>query len=177
MTAHPDTALTAPTLADIGTSSLGLLAMMGAASLGHSAHPMGGVGVSALAGAAGATLLTGPALVVVHQFLGMHAEPTNLVHALGQGFVDAGRIAMGLTPVVLLLGLTSRLALPVAAVGLVGLGALTLLLTYRRLQAAERSAPASTWASRHGMALLATAWSTLCALIAVRIALGIALLA
>jgi hypothetical protein len=73
----------------------------------------------------GALLLTAPALLVVHQFLGLQARPGDLVAALAHGVVGAGRVAAGLAPVALFFAATTSLWVVAIALGglLIGLAA------------------------------------------------------
>lgn len=52
-------------------------------------------------------LLTAPALLVVHQFFGFKASPKAVIASLGSGAGEAGRLALGLAPIVLFLSLGS----------------------------------------------------------------------
>lgn len=94
--------------AELGTAMTGFLALGLCAGLGS-----GDVAVavraipSGLLVAAGTALLTGPALLVVHPFLGLEARTDVLIRAMMRGFCVAGTTALGLAPVMLFFAATS----------------------------------------------------------------------
>jgi len=137
-----------------------------------------GVFPTAVAPPVAALFLSVPSLLVGHQFLGLHADPRELMADVGRVFVLGGRLALGVVPAVGLYAATTRLG-PVAlmfALTVIGVGSVELarrrLLRREALTNAERAGPSK--ARRVRMTLLATAWSALSLLIAVR--LGITLL-
>jgi len=124
---------------------------------------------------AGALLLTGPALVVAHQFLGLTARPEVLVGSLAQGFVRSGQLALGLCPFMLFFSATSGLWGVLLAAILGGIGALGLGWTIHALVHSEpRQGSASplwfTARNQLTMSGLVACWSGLTFLIALRIA-------
>ncbi len=125
-----------------------------------------------------ALFLSVPSLLVGHQFLGLHADPRDLMSDVGRVFVLGGRLALGVVPAVALYAATTRLG-PVAlivALTCIGVGSVELarrrLLQREILTKVDDARPSK--ARRVRMTLLATAWSALSLLIAVR--LGITLL-
>jgi hypothetical protein len=94
--------------AELGTAMTGFLALGLCAGLGA-----GDVAVavraipSGLLVAAGTALLTGPALLVSHPFLGLEAPTDALLRAMMRGFCVAGTTALGLAPVMLFFAATS----------------------------------------------------------------------
>ncbi len=120
--------------------------------------------------AIGAVVLTAPALLALHQFLGLDAAPERLVLALSRAVVAGGRIALGLVPVMLFFAATSTLW-PVAlaaAVAIPGLAmACVALLGLRDAETEALIMPPR-------FALLLVAWAGLSLAIAVRIAVSMA---
>src|SRR5688572_24939495 len=72
----------------LGFALLGLAAGLGSGDTGESVRAI----PSGLLAGGGALVLTGPALVVAHQFLGLGGRPEALVAALGRGFTTAGTV-------------------------------------------------------------------------------------
>lgn len=169
--------LPSPTLAplrarDLSLALLGLLALGGAAALGG---PPTGPGLrlipSVLLVQLPALALTAPALIAVHQFLGLSAAPESLAAALGRALIHAGRVAGGLAIVVLFFAATTRLATPMLVVSLAAVGVFTSATACVELTAAERRAgtvvaPLFT--------LLLVGWVSLCWLVALRIGVDVA---
>jgi hypothetical protein len=112
----------------------------------------------------GALALTGPALIVAHQFLGLRATPDALFGALVRGFAATGRAAIGLCPAMLLFSSTSGLWALFLGLFLAGLFGLGLAFTLRRLADAE-GGPISA-----KMATLLFVWNGLVGLVALRLA-------
>lgn len=163
----------APRPVDVLTGLLGYASLGLAAGLGFGEV---GVGVRAIPSLAvvgiGALLLTGPALVVGHQYLRLAARPEQLVAAITRGFESAGRVALGLTPVMLFFSATSGLAAPLVMLIACGLGAFGLVSTARALDAAEPVT--SDLLARLRMRVLVAGWAGLTLLIALRIAWDVA---
>src|SRR5690606_16300846 len=108
---------------DLCVALLGLLALGGAAALGgSSAGPGLRLLPSVLLVELPALALTAPALIAVHQFLGLAAAPEQLAAALGRALIHAGRVAGGLAIVVLFFAATTRLATPMLVVSLAAVG-------------------------------------------------------
>ncbi|MFT7521229.1 MAG: hypothetical protein ACI9MC_003380 [Kiritimatiellia bacterium] len=169
--AGPDQpAVIPPTAGRLALGSLGFATLFSTAALSVPIIAAPWVCTAGLAAALGTALLTGPALLILHQFLGLHARPIDLVHALSRGYADAGQIALGLSPFVLMLSLTSRLALPVVVLCCAGLALLMLAQTFRRLFQLEHNATDAGLREQLLMLVLVTAWSAMALLISARIA-------
>jgi hypothetical protein len=177
---HPQpTSSTAPPIAsvhprDLGLALLGLLALGTAAAFGGLSLRFGLrlipsvvlVEVSALA-------LTAPALIAVHQFLGLEARPEALAAALGRALIHAGRVAGGLAVVVLFFAATTPLAAGMLGFSLAAVGVFTCATACVELGNAERQAlagrnPAPVFS------LLLIGWVGLGWLIAVRVGVDVA---
>ena len=115
---------------------------------------------------AGALVLTAPALLVLHQYLGLNARPADLVAALARAFVGAGGIALGLAPAMLLFSATSGLALGVFVLLLLLVGGAGLRVAWRDLVAAEADGLTVDGVKMRGLVL---AWAVLATAIAARI--------
>ena len=111
-------------------------------------------------------LLTGPALVVGHQSLGLDARPADLGAALADGFVRAGRLAAGLAPALAFFALTTGLSGAAAAVVAAAAGAAGFGWSAVGLRAAEPGA--------RRMDALVVAWTALAGLVALRLAVDVA---
>lgn len=142
-----------------GYALLGVVAALGGPEVVH--H--GGAG---LISGAGALVLTVPALLVVHPFVGLRAPPEALVAAILRPFARVGDVCLGLTPALLLFRATSGLAPALLALALFGSAILGFSLSIRELVRAEPGAVGR-------MTLLAWAWSGLAALIGARLAIGL----
>ncbi len=153
-----------------GFAVLGLCAGLGAGDLATTARAV----PSGLLVGTGALLLSGPALVVAHQFLRLEAPPEALVGALGRAFVQVGRLALGFSPFVLFFAATSGLAGWIYVLVLAGIGLLGLSLAGRDLVAAERGAGAPSLGRDARMALLTWTWAGLAGLVALRIGWDVA---
>jgi hypothetical protein len=172
----PDLASPAPAplrTRDLSLALLGLLALGGAAALGG--VPASGAGLrlipSVLLVQLPALGLTAPALIAIHQFLRLGAAPEQLASALGRALIHAGRVAGGLAVVVLFFAATTRLATPMLACSLLGVGVFTsatacVELTAAECRAARVVAPQFT--------LLLIAWLGLSWLVALRIGVDVA---
>jgi hypothetical protein len=154
-----------------------LLALAGLGALGLAAGLGSGDTTTALRAAPsalmigmGSLVLTGPALVVGHQFLGLEARPEALAGALARGFAVAGRLALGLAPVMLFFSATSWLWSPVFCALLLGIGGVGFASTARRLREAECGDARGV----HRIDGLVLAWTGLAVLIALRIAWDVA---
>lgn len=134
----------------------------------------GGVVVAAasavVAPTLGALVLTAPALVAIHQFLGLHAPPQRLVVALARAFVASGRIALGLVPVALFFSATSGLW-PLVLAGTMAITGVAMaavaLVELRSIETTALVMPPR-------FALLLVGWCALGVLIAIRIAFEVA---
>lgn len=176
--AHPDAAPAAPVVpapavplrpVEVGRAVLGWIAL-GAVGLATEPEALATGTAYTVAAPAGAMLLTVPALLVGHQYLNLRASPATLVSTLLLGFVRAGDVALGLVPLALLFSATSDLGPVVTVLGLLGASFQGLLVTMRRLNAAEAGCTeAAEWAVRGRMQLLVIAWAGLYALIGLRL--------
>lgn len=119
----------------------------------------------------GALLLTGPALVVAHQFLRLEARPDRLVLVLADTFTRAGHVALGLVPAMLLFSATSSLWAVVFALFLAAIGVFGLAHAVRALMAVEEAGDLRRHAT---MGALTLGWSALVVLIAARLAWDVA---
>lgn len=113
-------------------------------------------------------LLTAPALLVGHQFFGFHASPRSVVACLSIGAGEAGRLALGLGPVVLFLSLGSMPWGVVLGVSLCWAILRGMRATVGALRQSEEVADAS--GSVSGILTLALAWWLLAALLSLRLA-------
>lgn len=168
----PDPQITASPSVVAVLSSIAAMALVAAAAALGSADV--GVVLRALpalaAPALGALVLTAPALLAVHQFLGLSAAPERLVVALARAVVAAGRVALGLVPVVLFFAATSTLW-PIAlaaAVAVPGIAmACVAIVDLRDAESSEIVMPPR-------FALLLVGWAGLALLIALRITVSMA---
>lgn len=119
-----------------------------------------------------ALFLSVPSLVVGHQYLGLNADPRALMADVGRVFVRAGRLALGLVPVVGLFAATTGLGPLALAWALLGVGVVSVELARRQLIRREAAGHAGIAPAVSGrMVLLATAWAGLSLLIAARMGL------
>ena len=162
--------LTPASPARLGLAAAGFLAAFAATLPSVPVTATASVAVAGLVAAVSATVLTGPAMVVLHQYLRLRARPRDLLAAVGQGFAEAGHVALGLSPLVLFLAVTSPLALP-ALLLLLGAAVLVVLVqTLRRLVHLEASAEQATLLQAVGMGGVGLAWVALTGVIGVRVA-------
>lgn len=122
-------------------SLLGLLGLGAAAGLGmlELAAPLRVV-PSVLFVELGALALTTPALLAIHQFLGLHADVEALVGALAHALVRGGQVAAGLVVVVLAFAVTTDLALVALLAALLAVGVFTNVVANRELARVEQHA-------------------------------------
>jgi hypothetical protein len=159
-----------PTLGEVLTAGAGLAALGACAGLGAGAFDVALRAVPAgLVVAAGAVILTGPALVVAHQYRGMAAPPEALVGALSRGFTACGRVALGLSPALLFFSATSGLWAACYCLFMAAAGSAGGVVAARELLRAEAASGQGP-----GIAGLTLSWSALAALIALRIGWGMA---
>lgn len=138
--ALPQPATPLPSRALLG-SLLGLLGLGAAAGLGmlELAAPLRVV-PSVLFVELGALALTTPALLAIHQFLGLHADVEALVGALAHALVRGGQVAAGLVVVVLAFAVTTDLALVALLAALLAVGVFTNVVANRELARVEQHA-------------------------------------
>ena len=144
----------------LGLAALGLSAGLGSGDALTAARVL----PTGLLVGGGAFALTGPALIVAHQFLGLRATPDALFHAMTRGFAATGRAALGLCPAMLLFSATSGLWAGVLAMFLAALFGLGLAFTVRRLYQAEGGPLSPLWPA------LLLSWNGLVGLVALRLA-------
>ncbi len=150
----------------------GCLALDGAAALGAGDPQVAARALPAgLAIFLGTVLLTAPALVVAHQFLGLKARPEDLLRALSWGFVRCGVVALGLAPFALFFAATSSLWAVALCGSLFIAGLAGLSRADRELREVERGiGDAELERRRVGvMTLVVMGWATLSFLVALRI--------
>lgn len=137
---RPTSALPLPSRALLG-SLLGLLGLGAAAMLGmlELGAPLRLV-PSVLFVELGALALTTPALLAIHQFLGLHADVEALVGALAHALVRGGQVAAGLVVVVLAFAVTTELALVALLAALLAVGVFTNVVANRELARVEQLA-------------------------------------
>lgn len=149
-------------LAEVAAALVGLLAFGATTVIGT-----GGAGAAhttpALAvGAVGALVLTGPAIVVGHQYLRVATPAATVVEQLARGLVSGGRLAWGVVPAALFFAATAPGSWPVVLGGLgAGVGAALLGTAVVGL---SRLAP--NHAPWHTAVLT---WAAVCAVIALRL--------
>jgi hypothetical protein len=147
-----------------GFTTLGLAAGAGAMDLATALRAPVAVAGAVVA----ALLLAGPALVVSHPLLGLSARPSALVGALSLSVARAGRLAMGLAPVVLFFAVTTpRWEAALLLAGLWVAGSLVRSLP-ANLVAAERGAAPEHPASASTL-LVAWGWTALLVLVLLRV--------
>jgi hypothetical protein len=126
---------------DLSLALLGLLALGGAAALGLPASSAAlRLTPSVVLVDLAALALTAPALIAVHQFLRLSAQPEQLAAALGRALIHGGRVAFGLSVVVLFFSATTNLALLLLIASLLAVGVFTSATACVELTAAERAA-------------------------------------
>lgn len=157
---------------DLSLSLLGLLALGGAAALGSPAGPTAlRLAPSVMLVDLAALALTAPALIAVHQFLRLSARPEDLAAGLGRALIHGGRVAAGLSVIVLFFSATTNLAIPLLLASLVGVGVFSTATACVEL----------TWAERKGSAgpvvgyfpLLVLGWVALSWIIALRVGVDV----
>ncbi len=151
-------------LACAGLSLLGLCVGLGSGDMGMALRSAPTVVLTGL----GALVLTGPALLIAHQFLGYRAPPDALIGALVRGFVACGRLALGLSPFVLFFSVTSRVWLGAGAAALVVVAGVGFVATGGWLREAEASSRQDD-SFKRPIGGLVWGWSMLTALIAARL--------
>ena len=157
---------------DLSLALLGLLSLGAAAALGL---PAGSAALrltpSVVLVDLAALALTAPALIAVHQFLRLAAQPEQLAAALGRALIHGGRVAFGLSVVVLFFSATTNLALVLLIASLLAVGVFTSATACVELTAAERAAAHTT---KPSFTLLLLSWIALGWMIALRVGLDVA---
>jgi exosortase/archaeosortase len=152
-----------PTIPQVGRAALGFVALGLAGALAQGPAPALHAAPGGLAVHLGAYALTAPSLLVVHPFLGLDARPDALVAILARGFVRAGDLALGLTPLLAFFALTTTIGPALFPILLGCAGAAALVGVAGELVATE--APAGL----RRMQALTAAWCALTVLGAARI--------
>lgn len=130
-----------PRARDLSIALLGLLALGGAAALGFPATSAAlRLAPSVVLVDLAALALTAPALIAVHQFLRLSAQPEQLAAALGHALIHGGRVAFGLAVVVLFFSATTNLAVVLLIASLFAVGVFTSATACVELTRAERAA-------------------------------------
>lgn len=157
---------------DLSLALLGLLSLGAAAALGL---PTGSAALrltpSVVLVDLAALALTAPALIAVHQFLRLSAQPEQLAAALGRALIHGGRVAFGLSVVVLFFSATTDLALVLLIASLLAVGVFTSATACVELTAAERAAGHVVAPS---FTMLLVGWLALGWMIALRVGVDVA---
>jgi hypothetical protein len=151
----------------LGFVALGLTVALGSADLETAITH----GPTALAVDAGSLLLTGPALLVGHQFLDLDAPVTALASDLLWAFTRSGGMALGLAPAFLFFSATSGLAPTLLGLALPAIGIMGLAHAAVGLLSSERAAGTETdpMMRMAKMRLLLMSWTGLTVLVGLRI--------
>ncbi len=158
----------APELSRVLTGMAGLLALGAVASIGgHGA--LVHVAPSGLWIGAGSLVLTAPALLVAHQFLGLDAAPDEVVAVLGETVARGGRLALGLVPFQAFFSATTTRGPGLFALALAGVGLAALAFAGRHVVDAERRATTNL-AQRARAHFLVLAWGVWTLAVGVRLA-------
>lgn len=153
-----------PSAREVATGLVGLTALGAAGAVGAIDGGLGSLHAGVWT-AGGAAALSGPMLLVAHQFLGLAGAPEQVVGALARAVARGGALALGLVPLQLFLSATTQKGPGFLALWLLGLGALAVIGTGRDLVAAERAAAGSVYKAQ----LLSMGWGLLCLLVGLRL--------
>ncbi|MCA9701653.1 MAG: hypothetical protein KC431_29300 [Myxococcales bacterium] len=171
-----------PTTPDVRAPALlgalaGLLALGGAAALGVpelQAAPR--MVPSVLLVEIASLVLSSPALIALHQFMGLAAGPEALAAALGRALIHGGRVAAGLAVLVLFFSATTSLGTLMVVLSLGAVGVFTTATAWAELERAELAASPSQ--VRRSVAprftLLLLGWVGLGWVIALRVGVDVA---
>ncbi|MCB9677438.1 MAG: hypothetical protein H6737_20185 [Alphaproteobacteria bacterium] len=156
----------------LGFGLLGLCAALGSADIAGASRIL----PAALVVDLGALVLTGPALLVGHQYLGLDAPVPSLAGVLAHAFCRAGAVALGLCPALLFFAATSGLAPGLLVLSLAGIAFMGLSDAFTGLRAAEVAAgdPKSRVVRDAKMQLLVVGWMVLTALVGLRLGFHLA---
>jgi hypothetical protein len=160
----------------LGFGALGLTAALGSSDLGGAMRIL----PTALVVDLGALVLTGPALLVGHQYLGLEAPVPKLAAVLSNVFCRAGTVALGLAPALLFFAATSGLAPALHVLFLAGIATFALTDVWTGLLSVERAAvvPDETPRARTlrdaRMHLLVLSWMVLTSLVGLRLGFHLA---
>jgi hypothetical protein len=146
-----------------GTLALGTVAAFG--SHGALLH----VAPSGLWIGAGSLVLTAPALLVAHQFMGLDAAPDEVVAVLGETVARGGRLALGLVPFQAFFSATTERGPGLFALALAGIGLAAQAFAGRHVVDAERRCTTNL-AQRARAHSLVLGWGVLTVLVALRLA-------
>lgn len=156
---------------DLCLALLGLLSLGGAAALGLPAGPEAlRLTPSVVLVDLAALALTAPALIAIHQFLRLSAQPEQLAAALGRALIHGGRVGFGLSVVVLFFSATTDLALVLLIASLLAVGVFTSATACVELSAAERGDGRDV---SPGFTLLLVGWLLLGWMIALRVGVDV----
>jgi hypothetical protein len=158
----------APDLSRVLVGMAGVLALGTAAAIGgHGVFPH--VAPSGLWIGAGSLVLTAPALLVAHQFMGLDAAPEEVVAVLGETVARGGRLALGLVPFQAFFSASTERGPGLFALALAGIGAMALVFAGRHVMDAERRVTADL-VQRARAHSLVMGWGMLTVLVGMRLA-------
>jgi hypothetical protein len=147
----------------VGLVALGASAAVGAHGVLLDAIPSG------LWVGGGALLLTAPALLVAHQFMGLSAAPERVMGALAETVARGGMLALGLVPFQAFFSFSTLRGPGLFALLLMGMGIAALMSAGRQLMDAEREAGAEGVPLLRARTLV-MGWSLLTVLVGMRLA-------
>lgn len=154
-----------------GLIGLGAAAGLGAFDLGVGLRLIPSVLLVEL----GSLALTTPALLALHQFLGLDASVEDLASALARALIRGGQVAAGLAITVLGFAVTTDLAIPALVGALLAVGVFTTVVGCVELSAVERRAKQrSSSLDDPRFSLLLLGWAILSWAIALRIGVHVA---
>jgi hypothetical protein len=163
----------APSPAELAVAFAGFGALGLAAGLGSGDAMMAvRTAPAALFVGVGSLCLTGPALVVAHQFAGLEGRPEAVVGALARGFTTCGKLALGMVAPMLFFSATTSLWAVAFAFALQGIATVGFVSTGRRLVEIEPNADDVLDGVR--VRMLIGGWMGLTALIGLRLAWDVA---
>ena len=162
------------------TATRGLVATLGYVALAL-AGAVGGIGApfdeqavptTHLWSGMGALVLTVPALLVAHQFLGLQARPEQALTGMTTAFLKGGDLALGLTPFLLFFSATTSRGPAMLGILVACIGAAGLWIAGRAVVDAERATQSPLGLLARAQAL-AMVWASLAMAIVIRVALGV----
>lgn len=166
--APPATCLEPPELSRVLTGIAGVFALGCVAALGgHGA--LAHVAPSGLWIGLGSLVLTAPALLVAHQFMGLDAAPEEVVAVLGETVARGGRLALGLVPFQAFFSATTERGPLLFALALALLGGASLVFGGRHVVDAERRVTEDVLQRARAQSLV-LGWGMLTVLVGLRLA-------
>lgn len=167
-----------PTATTVAQAVMGFVALGATVALGSpDVATAAGHAPTALLVDAGSLLLTGPALMVGHQFLGLDAPVADLASDLSWAFVRSGGVALGLSPFVLFFAATSGLAPGLLAFALPVIGGLGLAHAAVGMCSSERRSGSEATQLKRMLKMrgLLAGWAVLTVLVGLRLAVRMVL--